>query len=163
LELVVVLSRYRVLVILGPLVVLSWPLLAIVGPRDWEYVSLGYILGTMIGQTTLAAAWTALGPLPLRWRLPLAAGWLVALVIAFGANIARHAPNESGLVLVGAAQMYAGIDRSIAAAGLVKAAVRDGVVDERAAVLEIMTSLKRAGADFIVTYWALELMEWLKE
>jgi delta-aminolevulinic acid dehydratase/porphobilinogen synthase len=29
--------------------------------------------------------------------------------------------------------------------------------------LEIMTSLKRAGADFIVTYWALELMEWLKE
>jgi delta-aminolevulinic acid dehydratase/porphobilinogen synthase len=29
--------------------------------------------------------------------------------------------------------------------------------------LEIMTSLKRAGADFIVTYWAQELMEWLKE
>lgn len=46
---------------------------------------------------------------------------------------------------------------------MVKAAVRDKVVDERAAVLEIMTSLKRAGADFIVTYWALELMEWLKE
>jgi len=46
---------------------------------------------------------------------------------------------------------------------MVKAAVRDRVVDERAAVLEIMTSLKRAGADFIVTYWALELMEWLKE
>jgi porphobilinogen synthase len=46
---------------------------------------------------------------------------------------------------------------------MVKAAVRNAVVDERAAVLEIMTSLKRAGADFIVTYWALELMEWLKE
>jgi len=46
---------------------------------------------------------------------------------------------------------------------MIKAAVRAGVVDERAAVLEIMTSLKRAGADFIVTYWALELMEWLKE
>ena len=46
---------------------------------------------------------------------------------------------------------------------MVKAAARDGVVDERAAVLEIMTSLKRAGADFIVTYWALELMEWLKD
>ncbi|HKR54546.1 MAG TPA: hypothetical protein VJR93_09385 [Chthoniobacterales bacterium] len=26
-----------------------------------------------------------------------------------------------------------------------------------------MTSLKRAGADFVVTYWALQLMEWLKE
>ena len=45
---------------------------------------------------------------------------------------------------------------------MVKAAAEKGLVDERAAVVEIMTSLKRAGADLIVTYWALELMEWLK-
>src|SRR5213076_278210 len=45
---------------------------------------------------------------------------------------------------------------------MVKAAAEKGFLDERAAVLEIMTSLKRAGADFIVSYWALELMEWLK-
>lgn len=45
---------------------------------------------------------------------------------------------------------------------MVKAAAAKGLIDERAAVLEIMTSLKRAGADFIVTYWALDLMEWLK-
>ena len=45
---------------------------------------------------------------------------------------------------------------------LIKAAVEKGVIDERAAVLEIMTSLKRAGADFIITYWALELMRWLR-
>jgi len=45
---------------------------------------------------------------------------------------------------------------------LIKAAAEKGVVDERAAVLETMTALKRAGADFIVTYWALELMEWLQ-
>ena len=45
---------------------------------------------------------------------------------------------------------------------MVKAAAEKGLIDERAAVLEIMTSLKRAGADFIVTYWALDLMEWLK-
>ncbi len=45
---------------------------------------------------------------------------------------------------------------------MVKAAAAKGLIDERAAVLEIMTSLKRAGADFIITYWALELMEWLK-
>jgi porphobilinogen synthase len=45
---------------------------------------------------------------------------------------------------------------------MVKAAAQKGWVDERGAVLEIMTSLKRAGADFIITYWALELMEWLK-
>ena len=45
---------------------------------------------------------------------------------------------------------------------MVKAAAAKGLIDERTAVLEIMTSLKRAGADFIITYWAMELMEWLK-
>ena len=45
---------------------------------------------------------------------------------------------------------------------MVKAAAAKGLIEERAAVLEIMTSLKRAGADFIVSYWALDLMEWLK-
>ena len=44
---------------------------------------------------------------------------------------------------------------------MIKAATEKGVVDERAAVLEIMTSLKRAGADIIVTYWARELAEWI--
>jgi porphobilinogen synthase len=45
---------------------------------------------------------------------------------------------------------------------MVKAAVEKGFLDERAAVLEIMTSLKRAGADMIVTYWAKELSEWTR-
>ncbi len=45
---------------------------------------------------------------------------------------------------------------------MIKAAVEKGFMDERAAVLEIMTSLKRAGADIIVTYWARELAEWIK-
>jgi len=43
---------------------------------------------------------------------------------------------------------------------MVKAAAEKGCFDERAAVLEIMTSLKRAGADIIITYWAKELAEW---
>ena len=45
---------------------------------------------------------------------------------------------------------------------MIKAAAEKGIVDERAAVMEIMTSLKRAGADIIVTYWARELAEWIK-
>ena len=44
---------------------------------------------------------------------------------------------------------------------MIKAAAEKGIVEERAAVLEIMTSLKRAGADIIVTYWARELAEWI--
>jgi len=46
---------------------------------------------------------------------------------------------------------------------MVKAAAEKGIVDERAAVLEIMTALKRAGADIIVTYWARELARWVRE
>jgi porphobilinogen synthase len=45
---------------------------------------------------------------------------------------------------------------------MIKAAAERGIVDERAAVLEIMTSLKRAGADIIITYWARELAEWTR-
>jgi porphobilinogen synthase len=45
---------------------------------------------------------------------------------------------------------------------MVKAAAEKGLVDERAVVLEIMTSLKRAGADIIITYWARELAEWTR-
>jgi len=45
---------------------------------------------------------------------------------------------------------------------MIKAAAEKGIVDERAAVLEVMTSLKRAGADIIVTYWAREIAEWTR-
>ena len=46
---------------------------------------------------------------------------------------------------------------------MVKAAVEKGCFEERPAVLEIMTSLKRAGADMIVTYWAKELAGWTRD
>ena len=46
---------------------------------------------------------------------------------------------------------------------MVKSAVEKGLLNERDAVLEIMTGLKRAGADIIVTYWARELARWLRE
>jgi porphobilinogen synthase len=46
---------------------------------------------------------------------------------------------------------------------MVKVAAERGILDERAAVLEIMTALKRAGADIIVTYWARELAQWTQE
>lgn len=46
---------------------------------------------------------------------------------------------------------------------MVKSAIEKGLLNERDAVLEIMTALKRAGADIIVTYWARELARWLRE
>jgi porphobilinogen synthase len=46
---------------------------------------------------------------------------------------------------------------------MVKGAAEKGLLNERDAVLEIMTALGRAGARIIVTYWARELARWLRE
>jgi porphobilinogen synthase len=45
---------------------------------------------------------------------------------------------------------------------MVKAAAQRGWLDEKACILEIVTAIKRAGADFIVTYHAKEVASWLK-
>jgi porphobilinogen synthase len=44
---------------------------------------------------------------------------------------------------------------------MVKAAALNGWLDERAVVLEILTSIRRAGADLILTYHAREAADWL--
>jgi porphobilinogen synthase len=44
---------------------------------------------------------------------------------------------------------------------MLKAAARSGWLDERQAALEALTAIRRAGADFIVSYWTKELAEWL--
>jgi len=44
---------------------------------------------------------------------------------------------------------------------LVKDAARAGHLDERAAALEGLTSIRRAGADLVISYWTKELAGWL--
>jgi porphobilinogen synthase len=46
---------------------------------------------------------------------------------------------------------------------MVKAAAAAGYLDERTTVLEILTSLRRAGADTIITYHAKDAAEWLEQ
>ena len=46
---------------------------------------------------------------------------------------------------------------------MLKAAVENGWLDERKAVMEIMTSFKRAGCDGVLTYYAEQVAEWLRE
>lgn len=46
---------------------------------------------------------------------------------------------------------------------MVKAAAQNGWIDEKAAALEILTAIKRAGADLIITYFAKDIGTWLKE
>lgn len=45
---------------------------------------------------------------------------------------------------------------------MVKAAARQGWLDEKQVVLEILTAIKRAGADIILTYHAKEVARWLQ-
>lgn len=46
---------------------------------------------------------------------------------------------------------------------MVKAAAARGWLDEKAAVYEILTGIRRAGADLIITYFAREAARWIKE
>jgi len=45
---------------------------------------------------------------------------------------------------------------------MLKAAAEQGWIDERAAALETLTSIRRAGADAIITYYAKEAAAWLR-
>jgi len=46
---------------------------------------------------------------------------------------------------------------------MLKAAAQNGWLDERACALEALTSIKRAGADGVLTYFALDAARWLQE
>jgi len=46
---------------------------------------------------------------------------------------------------------------------MIKAAAQNGWIDERRIVMEVLTGIRRAGADMIITYFAPEVAEWLKE
>jgi porphobilinogen synthase len=45
---------------------------------------------------------------------------------------------------------------------MVKAAAQRGWLDERQVILEILTAIKRAGADIILTYHAKDVARWLR-
>jgi porphobilinogen synthase len=44
---------------------------------------------------------------------------------------------------------------------MIKAAAAQGLLDERAAVLEALTAIRRAGADIVITYHAKDVATWL--
>ena len=46
---------------------------------------------------------------------------------------------------------------------MIKAAAQNGWLDERRVVLETLTSIRRAGADLILTYHAKDAADWLRE
>jgi porphobilinogen synthase len=89
-----------------------------------------------------------------------------ALDLAEGADIVLVKPAMSYLDVV---QTVAGISDVPVAAyqvsgeySMVEAAVAHGWLDRRRAVLETLTSIRRAGADLVLTYWAVQAAGWLR-
>jgi porphobilinogen synthase len=46
---------------------------------------------------------------------------------------------------------------------MLRAAIQNGWLDERGCVMEALTSIKRAGADGVLTYFALDAAQWMRE
>lgn len=90
----------------------------------------------------------------------------VALDIAEGADIVMVKPALAYLDII--RRVKERFDVPIAAYNvsgefaMVKAAAQKGWIDEKRVALEILTSIKRAGADMILTYFALDAARWLK-
>ena len=91
----------------------------------------------------------------------------VELDIAEGADIIMVKPALSYLDIV--RQVRDKISHPVAVYNvsgeyaMVKAAAANGWIDEKRIVLETLLSMKRAGADIIITYHALDAAKWLQE
>ena len=90
----------------------------------------------------------------------------VELDVAEGADIVMVKPGLAYLDLVWRVKERFGLPTAAYCVSgeyaAIKAAAQNGWLDERAAVLEMMTAFKRAGADLVITYWAREIVEWLR-
>lgn len=90
----------------------------------------------------------------------------VELDLAEGADIIMVKPVLAYLDVV--RQVRDSINRPVAVYNvsgeyaMVKAAAANGWIDEKRIVLETLTSMKRAGADIIITYHAIDAAKWLK-
>jgi porphobilinogen synthase len=90
----------------------------------------------------------------------------VALDLAEGADIIMVKPALGYLDVVAA--VAAAVDVPVAAYqvsgeyAMVEAAAARGWIDRDRAVLETLTSIRRAGASILLTYWAAEVAEWLR-
>lgn len=72
-----------------PLIVIGSLLMIVIDPNSGAVI-IGYLIGTVFGHATLAAAWTTFGPLPLIVRFPLALLWLTLGVVCIALNVWMH-------------------------------------------------------------------------
>jgi porphobilinogen synthase len=91
--------------------------------------------------------------------------WEVALDIDEGADMVMVKPGMPYLDIVRRVKDSFGVPTAVYQVSgeyaMLKAAAQNGWLDERACVLESLLAFKRAGADAILTYFALAAAEWL--
>src|SRR5207237_6968931 len=90
----------------------------------------------------------------------------VALDLAEGADIIMVKPALAYLDIIRRVKDRFGVPLAAynvsGEFAMVKAAAQRGWIDERRVALEILTAIKRAGADLILTYFARDAAQWLK-
>jgi porphobilinogen synthase len=100
------------------------------------------------------------------YRAPRQAMLEAAADVAEGADFIMVKPAAAYLDLIAA--IHRRFDVPLAAYhvsgeyAMIKAAARNGWIDERSAAIEITSAIKRAGADLIITYFAEQLAGWIK-
>ena len=91
----------------------------------------------------------------------------VAMDIAEGADIVMVKPGMPYLDIVRRVKDTFGVPTAVYQVSgeyaMLKAAAQNGWLDERAVVLESLLAFKRAGADSILTYFAMDAAHWLKD
>ena len=91
----------------------------------------------------------------------------VSLDIAEGADIVMVKPAMAYMDIIREVRNH--FDLPIAAYNvsgeysMIKAAALNGWIDERRVAMELLTGIRRAGADMIITYFAPDVVRWLKE
>ncbi|GAC1564736.1 MAG: porphobilinogen synthase [Ktedonobacteraceae bacterium] len=91
----------------------------------------------------------------------------VDLDIAEGADIVMVKPALAYLDVIRRVRDYC--DLPLAAYNvsgefsMIKAAAQNGWIDEQRIVMEVLTGIRRAGADMIITYFAPDVAQWLRE
>ena len=92
-------------------------------------------------------------------------------------EVAADAQEQADIVMVKPALAYLDVIRAVREStdlplaaynvsgeyAMLKAAAANGWLDERGAILETLTAIRRAGADMIITYHAREAARWLNE
>jgi porphobilinogen synthase len=91
----------------------------------------------------------------------------VALDIAEGADIVMVKPALAYLDIIYRVKTEFGYPTAAynvsAEYSMIKAAAKNGWIDERAVVMESLLSMRRAGADILITYSAKDVAQWLRE